>query len=152
MEFDISKDYGSNYYKIIRIPRDRIDYLSINNNFRAIKLHGIYKIDAISSESEAPELDFIAADNQSIGSDNYILRKNLTTNIYYCIQSVDKENEVKFLKWNKIDYGRYSGLDLIKIDSNQCLNSDEYSFYLEYDLISYSVQIKNKASDLSISV
>jgi hypothetical protein len=131
-------------------------YLTSNSEFRATNLpfytNDIYAIDTTLNESESAEVMFIKAQNQSISSDDYILGTPLTTNTYYCIQTINDKNETVFLKWDGIQYENYWGLNLHKL--NQYPNDDKYFFELESMPSGYNkfIIIKNKASNKYISI
>jgi hypothetical protein len=90
-------------------------YLTSNSEFRATEqstfFNDIYAIDSTLNESQSAEVMFIKAENQSISSDDYILGTPLTTNTYYCIQTINDKNETVFLKWDGIQYENYKGLN-----------------------------------------
>jgi len=149
MDFDISKNNDNIYFKI---QANNKSYLSVKNKFQAMEKLDIYSIDSTLNDSEAAEVIFVTAENQSISSDSYIIGTNLTQNTYYCIQSQNKQNETTFLKFNGINYESHSGLSLSKTDDNQCPNSVEYFFELEFNEDFNWIGIKNKASNKYIGV
>jgi hypothetical protein len=97
---------------------------------------------------------FIKAQNQSISSDDYILGTPLTTNTYYCIQTITDKNETVFLKWDGIQYENYWGLNLHKLNDDQCPYDDKHFFELEfkYGHNPNILIMKNKALNEYISI
>jgi hypothetical protein len=156
-EFILIKTKNENWFNI-KAEDDWVSngYLTSNSQFRAreqsFEFDDFYAIDSTLNESESAEVMFIKAQNQSISSDDYILGTPLTTNTYYCIQTINDKNETVFLMWDGIEYGNYWGLNLHKLNDNQCPNDDKYFFEIKFDDHSNVVMITNKASDKYISI
>jgi len=114
----------------------------------------IYLVDMTLDESEFAEVMFIEAENQNDIeiNDNFILGTNLTEDSYYCIKSINKDNENKFLKWDGIKHNYYYGLVLNKTNDEHCPNNNEYFFKLEYNKKDGVVKIKNNGSNNYISI
>jgi hypothetical protein len=156
-EFQLIKTKNENWFNIRAYPHPNASgYLSSNYQFRTGEQSytngDIYAIESTLNESDFAEVMFIEAQNQSISSDNYILGTNLTTNTYYCIQTINDKNETQFLRWYGIEYENYWSLYLHKTNDNQCPNDDKYFFELFNDLYFNWVIIKNKASNKNISI
>jgi hypothetical protein len=130
------------------------DYVSkeTKNPFNPFEMFDIYSVDTTFSDSERAEIEFIEAENQSqIIDDKFILGTDLLTNNYYCIKSVNKNNENKFLKWDGMKYEYYYGLNLNISDDKDCPQNDEYYFEFEYEKNYKYVKIKNKGTNNYIS-
>jgi hypothetical protein len=147
MKFKILKTNNENWFNI---QTSNKSYLSFNDQY-SFEDDKYYSIGCTFNESERAEVMFIKAEEQSINDNNYVLGTNLTTNTYYCIQTLNVKNETQFLKWDGIEYENYSGIILNKTYDNKCPNSKEYFFEIEY-YGGTGVIMKNIESNKYISV
>jgi hypothetical protein len=156
-EFKLMKTKNESWFNI-KVDNGWNRYLTSNSQFRdveqSIYFDDIYAIDSTLNESQSAEIMFIKAQNQSISTDDYILGTPLTTNTYYCIQTITDKNETVFLKWDGIQYDNYWDLNLHKLNDDQCPYGDKYFFELElkYGYNPNILIMKNKASNEYISI
>ncbi len=98
-EFQLMKTKSENWFNINAYDSSYgkySGYLTSNCQFRAREQSShygdFYAIESTLNESHFAEVMFIEAQNQSISAHNYILGTNLTTNTYYCIQTINDKN------------------------------------------------------------